>query len=222
MTSVDVEENLEDRFVAQKVDSTRLRALVSGEQQRELENGGTLTPSLEVGMRYDGGDGITSAGIELGGGLRYANPDGNLSMAGNIRALLAGEYDELGVDFTVQLAPGSGRGLSFSLRPVWGRTQSAAEQLWNDGANEITSGDTALRGSVDTEVGYGLSATMLGSPGILTPYTGMTTQDGGSNRLRLGGRFVGGNGLSLNLEGTQKNITDSTSHQVLLRGEVAF
>ena len=222
MTSVDVEENLEADFAEQKVGSTRLRVLVSGEQQRGLASGGRLMPSVEASVRYDGGDGVTGVGVELGGGLRYANPGGDLSVAGNVRTLLVGEYDELGVDFTVQLAPGSGRGLSLTLRPVWGKTQSAAERLWNDGASEITGGDTALRGSVDTEVGYGLSATMLGSPGILTPYTGMTTQDGGSSRLRLGGRFTDGNGLSLNLEGTQKNTTDSASHQVLLRGEVAF
>ena len=221
MTSVDVEAK-EGSFAEQKVSSTRLRVLVSGEQQRGLASGGRLTPSVEAGVRYDGGDGVTGAGVELGGGLRYANSGGNLSVAGNVRTLLVGEYDELGVDFTVQLAPISGRGLSLTLRPVWGKTQSAAERLWNDGASEITGGDTALVGSVDTEVGYGLSATMLGSPGILTPYTGMTAQDGGSNHLRLGGRFAGGNGLSLNLEGTQKNTTDSASHQVLLRGEVTF
>ena len=221
MTSVDVEAK-EGSFAEQKVSSTRLRVLVSGEQQRGLASGGRLMPSLEAGVRYDGGDGVTGVGVELGGGLRYANPDGNLTVAGNVRTLLVGEYDELGVDFTVQLAPGSGRGLSFSLRPVWGRTQSAAERLWNDGASEITGGDTALHGSVDTEVGYGLAATMLGSPGILTPYTGMTSQDGGSSRLRLGGRFTDGNGLSMNLEGAQKNTTDGASHQVLLRGEVAF
>ena len=222
LTSVDVEENMEAGFAAQDVGSTRLRVLVSGEQQRGLASGGRLTPSVEAGVRYDGGDGVTGVGVELGGGLRYANPGGNLSVAGNVRTLLVGEYDELGVDFTVQLAPISGRGLSLTLHPVWGRTQSAAERLWNDGASEITGGDTALHGSVDTEVGYGLAATMLGSPGILTPYTGMTAQDGGSSRLRLGGRFAGGNGLSLNLEGTQKNTTDGASHQVLLRGEVAF
>ena len=220
MTSVDVEEKAD--FAAQKVGSTRLRVLVSGEQQRGLASGGRLMPSVEVGVRFDGGDGVTGAGVELGGGLRYANPGGNLSVAGNVRTLLAGGYDEFGVDFTVQLVPGSGRGLSLTLHPVWGKTGSAAERLWNDGASEITGGDTALVGSVDTEVGYGVAATMLGSPGVLTPYTGMTAQDGGSSRLRLGGRFVGGNGLSLNLEGVRGNTADGASHQVLLRGEVSF
>ena len=179
-------------------------------------------------MRSDGGDGATGTGVEVGGGVRYANPGGKVAVAGNVRTLLAaGEYEELGADFSVRLSSKSGRGLSLTLHPVWGRTQSVANKLWNDGAGDITAGeiaggDATLQGSVDTEVGYGLSATMLGSPGILTPYTGITAQDGGSSRLRLGGRFAGGNGLSLNLEGTQKNTTDSASHQVLLRGEVGF
>ena len=222
LTSVAVEADQAGKFAKQDVGSQRVRLLLSGAQSRELSSGGGVTPSLEVGVRFDGGDGATGTGVEVGGGVRYANPGGNLTVSGTVRTLLVGEYDELGVDVTVQLAPQSGRGLSFSVRPVWGRAESAAERLWDEGASEITGGDTALRGSVDTEVGYGLSATMLGSPGILTPYTGMTAQDGGSSRLRLGGRFTDGNGLSLNLEGAQKNTADDASHQVLLRGEVSF
>ena len=216
-----------DKFAEQDVASSRLRLLLSGERQRALASGGRLTPSLEVGIRNDGGDGTTGTGVELGGGLRYANRGGTVAVAGNIRTLLAGEYDESGVDFSVRLSSQSGQGLSLTLHPVWGRTQSVADRLWNDGtsditANEIAGSDAALQGSVDTEVGYGLSATMLGSPGILTPYTGITAQHGGTSRLRLGGRFVGGNGLILNLEGVRGNTADGASHQVLLRGEVAF
>ena len=222
MTSVDVEENLEAGFAAQEVSSSRLRVLISGEQLCGLASGGGLTPSLEMGVRYDGGDGVTGTGVELGGGLRYANSGGNVTVSGNVRTLLAHDYNESGVDFLLQLLPSAGRGLSLSLHPVWGKTQSAAEQLWNDGASEITGGDTALRSSVDTEVGYGMAVTVLGASGLLTPYIGVTAQDGGSSRLRLGGRFVGGNGLSLNLEGVRGNTADGASHQVLLRGEVGF
>ena len=112
-------------------------------------------------MRYDGGDGVTGTGVELGGGLRYANSGGNVTVSGNVRTLLAHDYNESGVDFLLQLLPSAGRGLSLSLHPVWGKTQSVAEQLWNDGASEITGGDTALGGSVDTEVGYGMAATVV-------------------------------------------------------------
>ena len=211
-----------DKFDEQDVENSRVRLLLSGERRRELASGGALTPSLEIGVRSDGGSGgTTGTGVELGGGLRYAN-GGKVAVVGNVRTLLAGEYDELGADFSVQLSSQSGRGLSLTLHPTWGRTQSASDTLWNDGASEITGGDTALRGSVDTEVGYGMAATMLGSPGLLTPYTGITAQDGGTSRLRLGGRFAGSNGLRLDLEGAQKNTADDVSHTVLLRGEVSF
>ena len=223
MTSVDVE--AKTGFDAQKVSSTRLRVLVSGEQQRGLASGGGLTPLLEAGLRYDGGDGVTGIGIELGGGLRYANSGGNMTVAGNVRTLLVHGYDELGVDFLLQLSPLTGRGLSLSLHPVWGKTQSAADKLWNDGASEITDeagSDTSLQSSLDAEVGYGVTASILGAPGVLTPYTGMTATDGDTSHLRLGSRFAGGNGLSLNLEGTRENTADGANHIVLLRGEVTF
>ena len=157
------------KFDQQDIASSRLRLLLSSERRGALVSGGAVTPSLEVGVRYDGGDGTTGTGIEIGGGLRYANRDGKVAVAGNVRTLLAGKYDELGADFSVQLLSQSGRGLSLTLHPVWGRTQSVADKLWNDGASgltagEIAGGDTALQGSVDTEVGYGMAATMLGSP----------------------------------------------------------
>ena len=223
MTSVDVDANT--GFVAEKVSSSRLRVLVSGEQQRGLASGGGLTPSLEAGVRHDGGDGVTGTGVELGGGLRYANSGGNVTVSGNVRTLLAHDYDELGVDLLLQLVPSAGRGLSLSLHPVWGKTQSAADKLWNDGASEITGeagSDTSLQSSLDAEVGYGMAVSIFGAPGILTPYTGMIATDGDTSRLRLGSRFSGGNGLSLNLEGARKNTADGASHIVLLRGEVSF
>ena len=107
------------KFAEQDVASSRLRLLLSGERQRALASGGRLTPSLEVGIRNDGGDGTTGTGVELGGGLRYANPGGTVAVAGNIRTLLAGEYDESGADFSVRLSSKSGRGLSLTLHPVW-------------------------------------------------------------------------------------------------------
>ena len=147
------------------------------------------------------------------------------TVAGNVRALLAHGYDESGMDFLLQLSPSAGRGLSLSLHPVWGKTQSVADKLWNDGASEIAGeagSDTSLQSSLDAEVGYGVATSILGAPGVLTPYTGMTATDGDTSHLRLGSRFAGGNGLSLNLEGARENTADGANHTVLLRGEVAF
>ena len=222
ITSVVVEENTEAEFDEQDVGSSRLRLLLSGEWQRELASGGGLTPSLEMGVRVDGGDGITGAGVELGGGLRYADPSGNFTIAGNVRTLLGQDYNELGVGLLVQMLPPSGRGLSLSLHPVWGQTQSATEQLWDADINEIGSGDAALQSSLSTEVGYGVAASMLGTSGVLTPYTGLTTEDGETNRVRLGTRFSDRDGLSVDLEGARNNAVNGASHTVLLRGTVEF
>ena len=221
-TRVAVDEDDVGNFAEQDIESSRTRLLLSGERRRELASGGALTPSLEIGMRQDGGDGVTGAGTEAGVGLRYANAGGTVTVAANYRTLVGHEYEESGADFVLQRSSQSGRGLSFSLHPVWGRTQSVADKLWNDGANELGGGNAALQSSFDAEVGYGVAATMLGTPGVVTPYTGMTATDGVPNRVRLGGRFAGGNGISLNLEGARENTSDSVSHTVLLRGEIAF
>ena len=68
-----------DSFVSEDIDSQRLRLLVSGEQDHKTTSGGVLTPSLEVGVRSDGGDGENGTGAELGGGLRYSNSGGDFT-----------------------------------------------------------------------------------------------------------------------------------------------
>ena len=73
-----------------------------------VPGGGTLTPSLEVGARWDGGDGETGAGMELGGGLEWVS--GGLSVEVRGRALVAheGDVEEWGVSGSARLSPGSG------------------------------------------------------------------------------------------------------------------
>ena len=222
LVSVAVDENTDDNIAAQNIDTQRLRLLLSGEFQRDLPHA-VLMPLLEVGVRYDGGAGATGAGIEVGGGVRYANVGGNFTISGKVRTLLAHEYDEWGADLNMRLSSQSGRGLQLSVRPLWGNTQSAAGQLWNDGASDMGGGgDTTLQHSVESEVGYGIESTMFDKAGVLVPYTGITAADGRANRLRLGGRFAGEDGFSLNLEGIRENTADSERHRVLLRGALAF
>ena len=80
-------------------------------------SGGVLRPSLEIGLRHDGGDAETGGGIELGGALRFAGA-GGLTVEMRARGLLAHEehdYEEWGVSVTVVFSPGEGgRGLSIS------------------------------------------------------------------------------------------------------------
>ena len=143
--------------------------LLAGDYRLTLYSGKVLTELLEVGIRCDSGDGASGCGIELGGGLRYLNPSRDLTIDGNVRTLAAHEYDEWGIDFAVRLSPSSGRGLSLSVIPKWGRTQSMAERLWSTGVDEVgdvVGGDTVLRRSVDTEIGYGVASSVLGAVGV--------------------------------------------------------
>ena len=80
-----------------------------------------MTPSVELGLRHDGGDGITGGGIEIGGGLGYRDLAAGLTIEGNGRVMTGqGDYREWGLGGSLRLDPGAdGRGVSLSLAPTW-------------------------------------------------------------------------------------------------------
>ena len=124
-------------------DVSRLRMALEGSVDVLRGPGGVLTPSLQVGARYDGGAAETGAGVELGGGLRYVHPELGLTLAANGELLLTHQargFQEWGVGGSIQIAPNAaGRGLSFSLNTSWGETfwgeaASGVEPLWSAGS----------------------------------------------------------------------------------------
>ena len=176
------------------VNANRLRLALEGSHERALASGGSLTPSLELGLRHDGGDGITGGGIEIGGGLRYRDPTAGLTVEGGGRVLTGqGDYREWGFggSFRLDLDAG-GRGLSFSLTPAWGETPSGVARLWDRDVAALATDDTAANDNVpqmrlDSELGYGFG--VFDGHGLLTPYGGFTLAGEGSRRYRIGGRF---------------------------------
>ena len=52
---------------------TRLRLGLEGSQPFRLAEGATLTPSVEIGVRHDGGDAETGLGVDIGGGLAWSD-----------------------------------------------------------------------------------------------------------------------------------------------------
>ena len=115
-------------------DASRLRLLLSGRHQRALANDALLTPDFELGLRYDGGAAETGFGLELGGGLHYADPLLGLTLETRARGLIAhedGGYEEWGLSGSVQVDPGrAGRGLMLRLASGWGETASGTQALW--------------------------------------------------------------------------------------------
>ena len=173
--------------------TSRVRFMLEGSHGIELAGGQSLRPSLEVGLRHDGGDAETGAGIELGAGVRYAAPALGLTVEGKARGLLAHEdtdYREWGASGSVRIDPGAaGRGLSLTLTPAWGADSGGAERLWSarDARGLVRTGDFEPGSRLDAELGYG-----LGAPhglGLVTPYAGLTLSDGAYRTLRTGVRW---------------------------------
>ena len=213
----------------QTVTANRLRLALEGSHEQALSSGGSLTPSLELGLRHDGGDGITGTGIEIGGSLRYRDPAAGLTVEGNGRVLTGqSDYREWGLGGSLRLDPGAeGRGLSFSLFPAWGEAASGVERLWDQDVAELATDDTAANDNVpqmrlDSELGYGFGA--FGGHGLLTPYGGFALVDEGSRRYRIGGRFEIGSSLHLSLEGERREPANDAAaeHGVMLRGQMRF
>ena len=180
-----------------------------------------LTPSVEAGLRFDGGDAETGTGVEVGGGIRWSNTRG-LAVEIRARGLLAHEvkdYEEWGVSASVVLAAGAGgRGLSMRLGSSFGAASSGVDHLWAQRAAAGGAFDPAS--TLDAEVAYGLDAW----GGLLTPYTGLSVSEGGGT-YRVGGRFRLGERLTMSLEGDRREKEDGDAkpvHGVLLRGSVRW
>ena len=201
----------------QTIEAQRLRLALEGSHERMLASGGSLTPSLEVGLRHDGGDGATGTGLELGGGLRYVAPALGLTVEGRGRVLAAYEedYEEWGASGLIRLDPGIDRqGLSLSLVPSYGQTASGVQRLWDQG---LTQGSPqgapttqAPTGRLEAEVGYGLVA--FAGQGLVTPYSAVTL-GGGTQQYRVGSRVELGPELRLSLEGTRQVTTVGQADQ---------
>ena len=221
-TTLEVEDGTD--FAEQEVDATSIRVAVEATRSRKLDGGGLLEPSLEVAVRYDGGDGETGGGAEVGGALRYRNPATGLTADGRIRALIGqgGSYEEWGISGTIRVAPGTdGQGLSFSLSPGYGDSGSGIQELWRHGltADETTTDDYAMK--LDARVGYGYGFTLNEHHGILTPYSELTY--GSTDSYRMGLNWAAGTRFDLTLLGERREpSTDPAEHAVLLKGEVRF
>ena len=206
-------------------DVTRLRLIARGERDFAIREQGRLTPSAELGLRHDGGDAETGVGVELGAGLRYMA--GRFTIEAQARTLVAHEaegYEEWGVSGAVRLAPGaSGRGLSLSVAPTWGRTGSASEQLWSaqDTGELEGGGGFEADGRIEAQVGYGFA--LPRNRGLLTPYGALTLGSEGGRTIRAGVRWMFHSDLAVTLDATrsERRAADATN-ELSIRAALRF
>ena len=220
-TSADVEGS--GTLESMSLSTSRQRLMLEGEHVQKLDSGATFTPSLELGLRNDGGDGETGTGIEAGGALRYADAESGLTVEGRVRTLLnhGGDYEETGVSGLVRIAPGgSGEGLALVVQPAWGQTGSGVDQLWENGVTAGVSPDNRAR--LNTEIGYGLG--VAPGMGVVTPYAGLGLAGEGAQWWRMGARWQLAPAASVSVEGSLYETADDDgpARGLMLRGALRW
>ena len=205
------------------VNMRRLRLSTEASRELAFSSGGSLTPWGELGVRHDGGDGETGAGLEVGGGLRYRNPEAGWTTEGYGRwlAVHEGALREWGFGALIRYDPGpSGRGPSVSLMPGWGDTASGVQRLWARGAADPTV-PRPPGSRLDAQFGYGLAA--FRGRGVLTPFGTVSLDRQYGRSYRLGSRLAVGRSTNVSLEAERRERTAAEAvHAVMVRGTMSF
>ena len=210
---------------------TRVRTGLEGSRGYTLAGRLALTPSVEVGLRHDGGDAETGAGLDLGTGLVVADAGTGLAVEVRMRTLLVHQaegFAERGValSFSYTPTPSSPLGWTARVAPSWGgQATSGAEALWGrETMAGLAPGGIADGTRLEAEVGYGLP---VGSRFVGTPTLGVgTSADGRDYRLgyRLGA--LGGEGtafeLGVDAQRRERPLQGDTDHAALARATLRW
>ncbi len=163
-------------LAASESDVTRLRLGLEGSYRVALEEGGSITPKLEVGARHDGGDAETGFGVELGGGIAWVDPSLGLSLDLSGRTLIAHGNDDLedrgySASLAYDPAPATKRGPSLTLTQDWGgQAQGGLDALFTPDPLEDRTGSGEAASRWAMEAAYGLP--VLGGRFTGSPHVG--------------------------------------------------
>ena len=174
-------------LVATHAAVSRVRTAIEGSQNLSFSGRMALTPSIELGIRQDGGDAEVGRGLDVGLGLVFADAVTGLAVDVRVRRLLvhqAAGFAESGiaVSVTYDPTPSTPLGLTARFAPAWGGdAMSGAEALWGRdtmGGMDIAGGSMLPGGGnhLDTEVDYGLP---VGSRFVGTPRVGVRSSEYG-------------------------------------------
>ena len=230
---VRMESDRAQNSAATTADASRVRLVLEGGRSFAVGPDARFRPSLELGVRHDGGDAETGTGLEIGGGVRYADAASGLSVEARARMLAAhadSNYREWGASATARLDPGErGRGLSLSLSPTIGQAGSATDRLWgaHDAHGFAPDGEFEAARGLRAEAGYGLA--LLGDRFTGTPNLGFGMSDGGARDYRIGWRLTsaveGHPGFEVSLDATRRepaNDNGEPEHGAMLRALVRW
>ena len=200
-------------LAAAVADVSRLRLGLEGSLDLAL-GGGLLTPTVELGLRHDGGDAETGFGVEVGGGTVFADAARGLMAQVMVRGLMAHETADfrdwrISGSLRFDPTPSSVLGPAVALTPSWGGSSSGGvaalmerETLVGLAANDAP----ASVGRLDAEAAYGLA--VFGGRATGTPYL-RVGQSEAFREVRMGYRLelLRWEGLEMGIEGTQREST---------------
>ena len=230
-TSIDGVEGPDGNLTATAAAVTRFRTGLEAARGYALAGRLSLRPSVEVGLRHDGGDAETGAGLDVGGGLVMSDSSTGLAVDLRVRMLVMHQADgfrERGIAFSLSYNPTPSSPLGFTARvaPSWGgEARSGAKAMWG----RETMGGLAPRGTADgtrleTEVGYGLP---VGSRFVGTPRAGVTRSEYGQDyRVGYGLEVLNRERLNLALgvdaHRRENPMLDGTNNGVLGRATLGW
>jgi len=199
--------------------TTRLRFGLEGSWAFELDNGGHITPKLEMGVRQDGGDAETGSGAEIGGGVSWSNPGLGLSLDLSGRTLVShGDDDFKDRGYAASLEfdpdPSTQRSPSLTLRQDWGSSASGGLDAMFTSSPFTPSGGGSQESRWSAEAAWGFPA--LGGRFTGSPHAGLGFS-GDSRDFTVGWRLTPDSpdvpNLSLGVQATRhENGTDTPQH----------
>ena len=204
---------------------TRLRLGLEGARPFRFAGGAELRPSVEVGVRQDGGDAETGFGVDVGGGIAWTDPQRGLSVDLRGRGLASHDsegFRDAGLSGSLSWVPDadSGRGPSLTLtQTVGGQATGGADALLGRGtlaglaANDDAGVEDAgmlSRRRLEVRFGYGFAA--FGDRFTATPELGFGLSEW-SRDYRLGWRLglvpgAGAGALDLSLEAMRRETAN--------------
>ena len=172
-TGIEGVDGPEGRLAAAAAAVTRFRTGLEASRGYSFERGLSLQPSLEVGLRRDGGAAETGAGVDIGGGLVVSDRVTGLSADVRVRMLLA-HQDEgfsergLSISFSFDPTPSTPLGFLAKVTPSWGgQATSGAQALWGQETMAgMPQGGVASGNRLEAELGYGMPVwgRLVGTP----------------------------------------------------------
>ena len=181
---------------------------------------GTLSPTLELGIRHDAGDAERGIGIEAGGRFRYQT--GRVSIEALVRTLLTHEddnFEEWTVSTTLQILPRpNGSGLDLKLTPAWGTAANTFGQLWEEQARRALTrpAHEPADHRIDSEIGYGFRS-VLGTGGVWRPYVAATHGNASAAIYRAGTQWKITDQADIAVEVSRSGNPEAAENAVTIR-----